>query len=130
MHTGFAAARLGIIAYIVPFLFIYFPGLLFEGSASHIIMAVATALLGCFALSAALSGFLYKRVKFGIRVLLLLAGVALMIPVHMHERIFSVTLLVNLLGGITVLLLIFLEWLDSKKDQRGHLEPQRSSSIV
>ena len=43
MHTGFAAARLGIIAYIVPFLFIYFPGLLFEGSASHIIMAVATA---------------------------------------------------------------------------------------
>jgi TRAP transporter 4TM/12TM fusion protein len=130
MQTGFAAARLGIIAYIVPFLFIYFPGLLFEGSPSHIIMAVATALLGCFALSAALSGFLYKPLQFVIRVLLLLAGVALMIPVSMHEWIFSVTLLVNVLGGITVLSLILLEWLGSKKEQRSHLEPQRSSSIV
>jgi len=130
MQTGFAAARLGAIAYIVPFLFIYFPGLLFEGSAFHIIMAVTTALLGCFALSAALSGYLFKHLQIIKRILLVIGGISLMVPVRMHEEGISLTLLANLLGGVVVILVIMLEWLSSKKKQGAADEHNHSSNTA
>ena len=110
MQTGFAAARLGIIAYIVPFLFIFFPGLLFQGTAAHIVVAILTALLGCYALSAALSGYLYRRLSIIRRMILILSGLALMIPVRMQGDMSSVTILVNIAGGAISLGLIFFEW--------------------
>ena len=108
VRTGFAAARFGVIAYIVPFLFIFFPGLLFKGSAGEILIAVATALVGCFVLSAALSGYLFKALGPLRRILLALAGIGLMIPIRSYADIFS--LLTNVIGGGLALLLILIEW--------------------
>ena len=96
-----------MIAYIVPFLFIFFPGLLFKGTALSILIAVATALLGCFALSAALSGYLFKRLNPLMRIILVLAGVALMIPVRHGDM---TTILCNIIGGGLTISLIFKEW--------------------
>jgi TRAP transporter 4TM/12TM fusion protein len=107
VRTGFAAARFGVIAYIVPFLFIFFPGLLFKGTALNILIAVTTALLGCFALSAALSGYLFKRLNPTMRIILVLAGIALMIPVR-HGDI--TTILCNIIGGGLTIFLIIKEW--------------------
>jgi TRAP transporter 4TM/12TM fusion protein len=107
VRTGFAAARFGVIAYIVPFLFIFFPGLLFKGTALNILIAVATALLGCFVLSAALSGYLFKRLNPFMRIFLALAGIALMIPVR-HGDI--TTILCNIIGGGLAIFLVIKEW--------------------
>ncbi|MCY3940988.1 MAG: TRAP transporter large permease subunit, partial [Gammaproteobacteria bacterium] len=51
MQVGFMAVRLGIAAYIVPFLFVYGDSLLMQGSWGGIGLAVATALFGMYALA-------------------------------------------------------------------------------
>jgi TRAP transporter 4TM/12TM fusion protein len=108
VRTGFAAARFGAIAYIVPFLFIFFPALLFKGSPARIALALATSLVGCFALSAALSGYLFRFLGPIKRIVLALAGIGLMIPVRGHTDIF--TLSTNIVGGGLAVLLIMIEW--------------------
>lgn len=44
--TGWTAMRLGIAAYVVPFVFALHPALILVGTAGEIILAVATAFLG------------------------------------------------------------------------------------
>ena len=93
-------------------------------------MAVTTALLGCFALSAALSGYLFKHLQIIKRILLVIGGISLMVPVRMHEEGISLTLLANLLGGVVAILVIMLEWLSSKKEQGTADEHYHSSNTV
>ncbi|MFH1489766.1 MAG: TRAP transporter fused permease subunit [Pseudomonadota bacterium] len=106
MLTGLIASRLGIISYIIPFLFVFFPALLFIGSWSEILISLATALSGCFVLSAALVGYLFTPLGPIKRILLGLAGIALLIPVRGHADGFS--LFVNI-GGIGLALLIIIK---------------------
>jgi TRAP transporter 4TM/12TM fusion protein len=108
MRTGWAASRLGIIAYIVPFLFVYFPALVFIGSWGQILIAVTTALLGCFVLSGALTGYIFRELGLKKRLFLGLAGVGLLIPTQSHLTAFSSV--VNIVCGALALLLIIWEW--------------------
>ena len=57
MRTGMLAARLGIIAYIVPFVFIYNPGLLMLGPWHVVAINLVLTLLGIILISAAAVGF-------------------------------------------------------------------------
>jgi TRAP transporter 4TM/12TM fusion protein len=108
MRTGWAAARFGVIAYIVPFLFVFFPALVFKGSPETILICVATALLGCFVLSAAVSGYLFRELSPIKRVILGVAGIGLLIPIQRHLTTFSS--LINIIGGGLALFLIIWEW--------------------
>jgi len=108
IRTGWAAARLGVIAYIVPFIFVFFPALIFKGSPQAILMCVATALAGCFVLSAALSGYLFRELRPIKRVILALAGISLLIPVQSHAAMLSS--FINIAGGGLAVLLILWEW--------------------
>ena len=108
MRTGLAAARLGIISYVVPFLFIFFPALLFIGSWLEILVAFATALWGCFVLSAALVGFLFRRLGPLKRILFGLSGLALLIPIRSHTDILNLS--VNIAGFAVAFLLTLAEW--------------------
>ena len=58
MRTALHAMRLGWVAYVVPFLFVASPGLLLQGPWGAAALAVTTAVLGVYALSAALIGWL------------------------------------------------------------------------
>ena len=113
MRTGMVAARFAVIKYIVPFLFIFFPALLFNGSAGEIILVLITAVLGCFALSAALSGYLFKELTPIKRCFLGIAGVGLLIPVQSHFVLISTA--INIASGAVALLLILWEWQGRKR---------------
>lgn len=80
MKTGWQAMRLGIIIFIVPFLFAYAPELVMIGSAGAIALAVGTALIGVIFLSAGMEGYLLKPAGWPERILLLAAGVAMLVP--------------------------------------------------
>ncbi|HUT72045.1 MAG TPA: TRAP transporter fused permease subunit [Desulfatiglandales bacterium] len=108
IRTGFAAARFGVIAYIVPFLFIFFPALLFQGSPGGILVATVTALFGCFALSAALTGYLFQELSPVKRILFALAGIGLMIPIKGQSVGFC--LLCNLTSAVIMFSLLTFEW--------------------
>ena len=75
MRTGMLAARLGIIAYVVPFLFIYNPGLLMMAAWHVVVVNVVLTLLGIVLISAAAVGFSTRPLSPGER--LVCAGAAL-----------------------------------------------------
>jgi TRAP transporter 4TM/12TM fusion protein len=112
MRTGFSAARFGVIAYIVPFLFIFFPELLFQGSLGGILVATVTALFGCFTLAAALTGYLFQGLSPVKRILFALAGIGLMIPIKGHLEF---SLICNLASAVIMLLLFAFEWMRRKE---------------
>ena len=48
---GYRAVRLGIVAFVVPFVFVYQPELLLIGEPLDVILAILTATLGVISLS-------------------------------------------------------------------------------
>ena len=78
--TGFQAVRLGIISYLVPFIFVFEPSLILKGSAFKILLTMLTSLIGVFALASGLEGYLRKEANWLQRVLWLGGGGFLIIP--------------------------------------------------
>jgi TRAP-type uncharacterized transport system fused permease subunit len=76
--TGLAAVRLGATGFIVPFMFVYGPALLFVGSWAEILTALASGCLGVIALAAGLHGWFLTSARPWER-LALLAGALLLI---------------------------------------------------
>jgi TRAP-type uncharacterized transport system fused permease subunit len=99
--------RLGILAYIVPFLFIFSPALLLMGPALDIIVSIVTAMAGCFMLGCTLVGYLFRNLSPFMRVLMGLAGIGLLIPIH--SQFFMTTLIINIIGGGLAIVLVLWE---------------------
>jgi TRAP transporter 4TM/12TM fusion protein len=80
MKTGFQSFKLGLAGFIVPFLFLYSPSLLLEGSIWHIAINSITALLGIAALAGGLIGWFFMDLSIWLRAVFLAAAVALIVP--------------------------------------------------
>ncbi|MDP2645043.1 MAG: TRAP transporter fused permease subunit [Desulfobacterales bacterium] len=68
LQTGFTGVRLGIIAYVVPFIFALSPSLILIGTTGEILLTITTALLGTLFLSVAFVGYLFDRLAIITRV--------------------------------------------------------------
>lgn len=79
-RVGLQACRLGIIAFIMPFFFVYRPALLLVGSPLGVAHAVAAAAVGALLIAGALAGFMRKPMPMGERMLAFGTGLALVIP--------------------------------------------------
>ncbi|MDP2643512.1 MAG: TRAP transporter fused permease subunit [Desulfobacterales bacterium] len=78
--TGFAAMKLGIICYLIPFVILYNPALILMGKTSEIVLAVATSLLGAVSLAAGIEGYVVKKINWFDRVLFLGGGLCFFVP--------------------------------------------------
>ena len=72
--------RLGIAAYLVPFIFALHPPLIFIGTAIEIVIAIVTASIGVILLSAGCAGYLFRPLTLTKRGLLWLASLLLLLP--------------------------------------------------
>ena len=80
MKTGFIASRLGLVAFLLPYMFIYGPAILMVGSPVNIIMATISGMIGVFALGIGLQGYFLQTVALWQRVILFAAAVLLVKP--------------------------------------------------
>jgi TRAP-type uncharacterized transport system fused permease subunit len=80
MATSWQASRIGIAKYFVPFIFVYNPSILFIGPLWLTAFSTITAVLGIWALSAAMEGWLFGPLRPWLRGLLLLVSVAILYP--------------------------------------------------
>jgi TRAP transporter 4TM/12TM fusion protein len=80
IQTGYTATRLGVVGFIVPFMFVYGPPLLMIGSFQEILLAVISATAGVIALGIASEGFLLTPVNVPFRLLLIVGGLLLVYP--------------------------------------------------
>ncbi len=83
--TGFESMRLAIIAYIVPFIFVYHPVLIWQGDWWAIALSFVSALMGCMAIGSALMGFLKQRLNIFWRAVLLVAAFMLIMPGYQSD---------------------------------------------
>lgn len=60
LRTGFEAFKLALVAFVIPYIFIYNPALLLQGELLETISLVLVLLIAIVALSAALTGFFFK----------------------------------------------------------------------
>ena len=79
-ETAFIALRLGLIAFIVPFIFAFDPAILLIGKTSKVFMGVVTALAGTYLVAVGISGWLYGRASVLIRILAGAGGLMMLIP--------------------------------------------------
>ena len=80
MATGWAAMRFGWSAYIIPFLFVFSPTLILIGAPQEIALAVITAVIGVWLISAALAGYFSTQLSIFSRGLFALAGMMALLP--------------------------------------------------
>ncbi len=107
MRTGYACMRLGIIAYIVPFIFVYDPLLLLQGPPLMVALALITATIGTLAIGIGLVGYFTRSVGWFNRVLLLAGGIGLLIPPGGTIPFSSA---INVVGLVLCLGIILREW--------------------
>ena len=80
-QTGWTAFRLGIVAYIVPFIFITSPALILVGTGGEIALAAVTSIIGVLSLVAAFEGNLFAfRFNVIARICLAIAALLTLIP--------------------------------------------------
>ena len=66
MKTGFHAMRLGMPLFVLPFIFVYDPALIMEGSWLQIIERVGLTVLAIWAITSAFESWIYKVGRIGI----------------------------------------------------------------
>ncbi|MBL4768182.1 MAG: TRAP transporter large permease subunit [Rhodobacteraceae bacterium] len=76
--VGWTAFSYGITCYILPFMFFYGPGLLMEGPVLHVALAFVTGAVGVFCIAAFVIGYLRARLPIWARLVVGLAGIALL----------------------------------------------------
>jgi TRAP-type uncharacterized transport system fused permease subunit len=79
-RTGWTGMRLGIVAYIVPFAFVFHPALIFKGTWAEIIFASLTAAAGVILLGLGCVGYVTRPLGWPKRVLAFAAAALLIMP--------------------------------------------------
>lgn len=83
LKTGVQATKLAIAAFLVPYIFVYNPQMLWFGIPEHPIHAVqmvVTAILGIIAVAVAVEGYLFAHTSWWERLLGVVGGICLLIP--------------------------------------------------
>ncbi len=81
MDTGWAAVKLGLTGYIIPFMFVFSPALLLMGDPMVVALAVVSSTVGVVCLAGGLhSHFFFGRARAWERLMLIVAALALIKP--------------------------------------------------
>jgi len=102
MTTGWEATKLGAVAFIVPFVFVYSPSLLAQGPGWLIAINFVTALVGVLALSIALRGYFKTEVSIPARAAFFACAIGLFLPVDLHPAVWAVNAASFLLAALLI----------------------------
>ncbi len=98
METGFEAARLAMIGFIIPYIFVYNPALLMRGTWLEIVTLSALIVLAIILLSSGMRGYLLRIINGMERVVLGIAGFALVILATQPQIINRYSVRITILG--------------------------------
>jgi len=80
MRTAWMACRLGLVVYILPYMFVYNKALMLIGDLGEILAAIVTAFFGVYALACGIQGYMFRPAKIYERILFFVAAFALISP--------------------------------------------------
>jgi len=105
MKTGWEACKIGCVAFIIPFMFVYNPEIMLIGAPLNIVLALGTASLGAMVLGAAVGNFLLAQNRSWERMALFTAALLLIKPGWTTDLIG-----LSLVGSVS-----FSQWFRKKK---------------
>jgi TRAP-type uncharacterized transport system fused permease subunit len=97
--------RLGIAAYVVPFVFALHPALILKGTLGEILLAVIASSIGTFLIAVGCAGYLFRPLDWIKRGLFFVAGLLLMLPTW-H----GTWLVVDVVGLALGIIVVLWEW--------------------
>ena len=80
LKVGFTSARLGLIGFIVPFLFVYEPSLLMVGAPAKIALAAITSIVGTILMACGIQGYMLRDLRIPERLLCFSGGLLMLYP--------------------------------------------------
>lgn len=95
VKTGFTAAKLSIVGFVIPYMFVYNTALIAHGPIGNIIFSSISALIGVVVLAAGLQGWLIVKAKSFEKWLIVAAGFAMMTP-HLWVTFIGFLLIVTI----------------------------------
>ena len=100
LKTAWTAMGLASAGFLVPFMFVYAPALILDGTVTEILTTTLTALIGVIALAGAVIGHVRGPLGLVRRLLLMVAAVALIAPGFLWDGIGLILLLGAGLAGV------------------------------
>ena len=104
MQTALNSVKTGWLAYVIPFAFVFSPGLTMNGRPGFITITVATFVVGIFLVSIAMTGYFMRPIGPIVRVLACISGLLLWIPINSFA---SAGILVAAAAALGISLLVF-----------------------
>ncbi|WP_246001161.1 TRAP transporter permease [Oceanobacillus piezotolerans] len=118
-RVGLEAVKLGIVGFVVPYMFVMEPALLMEGNFGEVLLAFLTAAIGVIALAAGIIGWLRTKATLLERILLIIIG-----ALSMYASLWTSVI------GIIMLILVFAVQYKRKEEMtvpQDHMDRQRVS---
>ena len=106
-ETAFEGLRMGVIAYLLPFLIVFYPSLLLKATPLATAIDVATVVVGMMSITVAIQGWLCGRLGLIERLWAVIAGVLLMWP----------TVPSTMTGGAMAMALFVWTWLRQTRNR-------------
>lgn len=116
VKIGLNACKLAIVAFILPFIFVYDPGILLKGTWWDIASSIVLSVIGVIAIAAAVEGWYKARMNKLEQVILLVGGILLIAP----------GLVSDVIGLIITVTIISLNRIKAKKS----LNPDKNTEDV
>jgi TRAP transporter 4TM/12TM fusion protein len=104
MQTAVNSVKTGWLAYVIPFVIVFSPGLIMQGGAMLVLITVTTVVIGIFLVSIAMTGYFLRPVGLIVRVVACLCGLLLCIPINSFP---SANIIVAVAATLGILLLAF-----------------------
>jgi TRAP transporter 4TM/12TM fusion protein len=125
LKTGILAVRFGLASFIIPFVFVYSPGLILRGSLLDVFLAVVSTTLGLFFVSAGAVGYLFQNLSFIERTLFIIGGIGVLFPLtaESHFALWALNI-----GGLAICLAVTLfPWRRAGRMKQAALDRARAS---
>ncbi|MCW3489684.1 TRAP transporter permease [Dethiobacter alkaliphilus] len=106
LRTGWEAMKMGITAYIIPFLIIYYPAIILDAPLSEMLIVFPTVFIACGLLGAAMQGYFIRVMPWWHRAVLAVGCVLLMSP----------TIMLDIIGASLIALIMILEYVAKRRD--------------
>jgi len=88
IKTGLTASRLAITAFIIPYIFVFNPTMLWVGASPlNVIQIIITSFIGMFGLAAGIEGFMLKKVSLPLRFAAVIGGLMAIDPGYITDII-------------------------------------------
>ncbi len=107
LRTGLEAFKIGITAYIIPFIFIYSPAFLLDAPLYQLAYVLPTAVLGCAVLGAAVRGYFLRPMPIWQRLIAGIGSILLMDP----------SLPLDFVGALAIALIVLIEVRANRKGE-------------